>query len=45
MNSSKPEVKTLGEATMVIEGQAKGTGPIDNVLKQTRGVPSYDLDE
>lgn len=45
MNYTKPEVKTLGEAKMVIEGvlQKPTPGPIDNQLKAQ--TPGYDLDE
>jgi hypothetical protein len=47
MNYTKPEVAVLGQAVRVIEGySSKQTfGPIDNVLKQTKLPPAYDLDE
>lgn len=44
MTYSKPEVKTLGEATVVIEFQQKVAPPqIDAQLKVLN--PAYDLDE
>jgi hypothetical protein len=45
MNYSKPEVKTLGQATTVIEGTAQKIPPnfLDGVLPHV--VPAYDLDE
>lgn len=44
MNYSKPEVKTLGQAKAVIEGQGKQltTGSDPNVRLF---IPTYDLDE
>jgi hypothetical protein len=45
MNYSKPEVKTLGEATVVIETlqQKQSTSQVDPQLKIFN--PAYDLDE
>jgi hypothetical protein len=44
MNYSKPELQTLGEATMVIEAHQKVNPPnIDGLRPQPN--PAYDLDE
>ena len=47
MTYSKPEVKTLGQAKVVIEGfvTKQRLGPIDNPVQQTKLPPAYDLDE
>jgi hypothetical protein len=47
MNYSKPEVKMLGEATMVIEStHTKSILPkVDGVPPQFTLNPAYDLDE
>lgn len=45
MNYSKPEVKTLGEATVVIEGGKVSPATIDPPLNQKTPHPAYDLDE
>jgi hypothetical protein len=47
MNYTKPEVKTLGEAKMVIEGtiQKGPVGVIETPTGNWRIIPAYDLDE
>ena len=43
MNYTKPEVKTLGDATVVIEKIGKQSPPSSDGVKTE--VPAYDLDE
>ncbi|MGA7794088.1 MAG: hypothetical protein WCA19_13700 [Candidatus Acidiferrales bacterium] len=45
MNYSKPEVKTLGEATVVIEGGKAQPISSDPTSVKLTPKPAYDLDE
>ena len=45
MSYSKPEVKTLGDATMVIESHIKAYSLLNDGVPMRIPNPAYDLDE